>query len=263
MWICKKSLDAAPYYDGTYFVFYNGNLQNYYHWTAEGMLSLNILTEALGTDRRLSIVLPRLMDVASPFDHRASLRALAFDEIPTVEASGDLFRVREAIWADSGDFLEDVPASYVRSFQRRIAAKYAGRCGPRNRRLLIERKGSARRIRDFRSLQAFLIERGFETIILESMSIEEQILLFQGAEFVVGAHGAGLTNLLFCEPGTKVIEFMPVAEMRPFFWIISEKLDLVHAMQFCAAGEGEGFQASIDVDLDKFNALYRMVEAHR
>jgi capsular polysaccharide biosynthesis protein len=95
------------------------------------------------------------------------------------------------------------------------------------------------------------------------MSMPDQILLFQSAEFIISPHGAGLANLLFCEPGTKVIELMPVAEMRPFFWMISDKLDLVHGMQFCPLVAGENFQAgAIQVDIDKLDALIRMLNAH-
>ena len=65
------------------------------------------------------------------------------------------------------------------------------------------------------------------------MSVVDQILLFQSAEFIISPHGAGLSNLLFCEPGTKVIELTPSVEVRPFFWMISDKLDLVHGMLFC------------------------------
>ena len=115
-------------------------------------------------------------------------------------------------------------------------------------------------IHNIEQVQAFLSKYDFETVYLEGMSIVEQILLFQTAEFVVGVHGAGLTNLVFCEPGTKVIEFMPSAEIRPFFWLISQKLDMVHGMQLCAAAEGQGFQASINVDIAKLAALYRTVE---
>ena len=90
----------------------------------------------------------------------------------------------------------------------------------------------------------------------------DQILLFQSAEFIIGPHGAGLANLLFCEPGTKVIELMPCVEVRPFFWLISEKLALVHGMQFCATAAGEDFQSAIAVDIGKLQALIRMLDAH-
>ena len=88
----------------------------------------------------------------------------------------------------------------------------------------------------------------------------DQITLFQGAEFIIGPHGAGLSNLLFCAPGTKVIEFMPAVEMRPFFWIISQKLDLVHGLQFCALAGSQGFQSAITVDINKLQALMHLID---
>ena len=72
-----------------------------------------------------------------------------------------------------------------------------------------------------------------------------------------------MANLLFCEPGTKVIEFMPSVEMRPFFWIISDSLDLRHAVQFCPMVDGDTFQATLAVDLNKLTALYKTLDGDR
>jgi hypothetical protein len=53
---------------------------------------------------------------------------------------------------------------------------------------------------------------------------------------------------------------MPAVEMRPFFWIISQKLDLVHGLQFCALAGDQGFQSAITVDIDKLQALIHLVD---
>ena len=47
---------------------------------------------------------------------------------------------------------------------------------------------------------------GFVSYQLSNMTIEEQILLFQNAKIVIGEHGAGLGNMLFCKTGTIIIE---------------------------------------------------------
>jgi hypothetical protein len=94
------------------------------------------------------------------------------------------------------------------------------------------------------------------------MSMRDQISLFQGAALIVSPHGAALANLLFCQSGTRVIELMPEAELRPFFWLISQKLDLMHAMQFCPAVGDRGFQSAISVDLAKLETLIDLVGAH-
>jgi glycosyltransferase involved in cell wall biosynthesis/capsular polysaccharide biosynthesis protein len=261
LWAAEESLAAAPGYDESYLIFYNGNLHNYYHWLVEGLLPLDILSRALGHDSNLRIAIPKTIEINALIDHREALRAVGLDEYETVEAAANLIKVREAIWVDR-DLVECMPALYLRDFRQRIAARYAGLRSPRNRRLLVARKGPTRKIHNLEQVQAFLSRYDFETVYLEGMSMADQILLFQSAEFVVAAHGAGLANLLFCEPGTKVIELVPAVEMRPFFWLISEKLDLVHGMQFCTPVAEPKFQAAIHVDIGKLQALYRMVDAH-
>ena len=52
---------------------------------------------------------------------------------------------------------------------------------------------------------AELQARGFVPVLLESLAMGEKATLFSQAEVVVGASGAGLPNLVFCEPGAKVI----------------------------------------------------------
>ena len=142
------------------------------------------------------------------------------------------------------DLVQSMPPRYLKDFQQRISANSRLQ-GPRNRRLLVARKGPTRTIHNLDQVQAFLSRYDFETVYLEGLSMAEQIMLFQSAEFIISPHGAGLANLLFCEPGTKVIELMPSVELRPFFWMISEKLDLVHGMQFCMPAGDQNFQSAM------------------
>jgi hypothetical protein len=46
----------------------------------------------------------------------------------------------------------------------------------------------------------------FRTIEPGNMSIDDQIRAFAGARCVVGVHGSNLTNIVFCAPGTAIIE---------------------------------------------------------
>ena len=41
---------------------------------------------------------------------------------------------------------------------------------------------------------------------LADIKFKDQIDLFYNAECIVGLHGAGFANLVFCTPGTKVVE---------------------------------------------------------
>ena len=93
--IDEEVLASAPWYEGSWLIFYNGNLRNYYHWTAEGMLSLDILSQSLGQGSNLKLPLTKTMDENSIFDNRESLRALGFDRFEMVEVADNLIRVQE------------------------------------------------------------------------------------------------------------------------------------------------------------------------
>lgn len=78
------------------------------------------------------------------------------------------------------------------------------------KKIYIERRGGInfhnRKIINNEDVKRIILDEGFKIIILESLSFLEQVNLFHNAKTIVGLHGAGLTNVIFCKPGTKVIE---------------------------------------------------------
>ncbi|MCU0542127.1 MAG: tetratricopeptide repeat protein [Oscillatoriaceae cyanobacterium Prado104] len=69
---------------------------------------------------------------------------------------------------------------------------------------------------------------GFVSVLLESMTFQEQIALFARAKVIVAPHGSGLTNIIFCSPGTKVIELASPNYIRHYYWAIGQQLNLEH-----------------------------------
>ena len=51
-----------------------------------------------------------------------------------------------------------------------------------------------------------LKNKDFLIVKLSEFSFSEQIKLFSNAKIIIGSHGAGLTNIIFSEPSTKIIE---------------------------------------------------------
>ena len=68
-------------------------------------------------------------------------------------------------------------------------------------------KRKRRRVVNNDELEKCLKRYGFETIFGEDLSFEEQMNLFYNADLVLGPHGAGLANIVFCRPQTKVLVF--------------------------------------------------------
>jgi hypothetical protein len=83
--------------------------------------------------------------------------------------------------------------------------KFSSKIEQPNRKIFISRKNAlTRQLTNAEEL--FLSLKGWENISLEEMNIKQQIETFSSASHVIGTHGAGLVNLLWCKPGTKVIE---------------------------------------------------------
>ena len=70
-------------------------------------------------------------------------------------------------------------------------------------------ESSMRRILNEDDLLPGLRDLGFQVISPGRLSLTEQIEAFRNARIVVAAHGAGLTNILFCRPKTALIEIFP------------------------------------------------------
>ncbi len=54
-----------------------------------------------------------------------------------------------------------------------------------------------------------LRENGYRVINPQLYSIEEQIEIFTDAEKIIAPYGSNLANLIFCKPGTEIIEITP------------------------------------------------------
>ncbi len=98
---------------------------------------------------------------------------------------------------------------------------------PSFKRIYITRNSAkSRRILNEDELLKILEPFGVESVQLESMSVLEQAALFSQAELIIAPHGSGLTNLVFCQPGTKVIELFSPNYVYHCYWWISNLVEL-------------------------------------
>jgi hypothetical protein len=85
---------------------------------------------------------------------------------------------------------------------------------------------SYRRIVNEDEVLELLNKRGFITVYFEKMSMLEKVALMSRAEVVIGVCGAGLTNLVLANPGTKVIEIFSPNYIYFTYYILSHHLGL-------------------------------------
>ncbi len=71
------------------------------------------------------------------------------------------------------------------------------------------RDSSLRGVENEDEVLAALEKRGYQEILLSQYSFDDKIALFHNAREIVSMNGAGLGFLLFCQPGSRVLELHP------------------------------------------------------
>jgi capsular polysaccharide biosynthesis protein len=104
---------------------------------------------------------------------------------------------------------------------------------------------------------------GFTTLHLEHMHVSEQAKAFNSAEIIVAPHGAGLANLVFCQPGTVVVELFAAAYVNPVFWRLADVVPGLSYTYIVSGGStrtgSEEGPVGADVDVD-ISAVLRALD---
>jgi capsular polysaccharide biosynthesis protein len=79
-------------------------------------------------------------------------------------------------------------------------------------------RAAVRRIANENEISGVLRHRNFEIVEPENLSWREQVNLFAGASVIVAPHGAALANIVFCKPGTRLVEISTRGGYRDWYW---------------------------------------------
>jgi hypothetical protein len=99
---------------------------------------------------------------------------------------------------------------------------------------------------------------GFTIFYPENFTFLEQVAIFSGVKYLVGTHGSGLTNLLFMEKGTSLLELHKnktneLDHPGFLFWYMAEALEINYYHQVCETyGKEDYFEGDYIVDADLF-----------
>jgi capsular polysaccharide biosynthesis protein len=181
---------------------------NYTHWTQECLTLLEGVEKYESeTGKQPLLLIPR----NPPSFVTDSLEVLGYDSDRLVELGEDAIQFRKLVVPSvrrcSGPhldgFVRDVRA--LRWVADRALAN-VGTSDTHSSRILISREDTVtRRMVNRSAVSSALADYGFETYVLSELDYREQVRLFSQAEFVVGAHGAGMINTIYSED-SNVIE---------------------------------------------------------
>lgn len=93
--------------------------------------------------------------------------------------------------------------------------------GKRCRIYITRRLATRRRVVNEAALEPVLARYGIEIVETENLDFKAQVGLFFDAEWVIAPHGAGLANLVFCQPSTRVLEFFAADYVNNCYWAVA------------------------------------------
>ncbi len=177
---------------------------NYFHWLIEILPRLMPMRRAgLAADYYL-------VDCLKPYQQSA-LAALGIERRQLIQPHCKLLLEADELIVPS------FPSpTCLREFGRTMLAGLgsdAAVTAPR-RIFISRRKTGTRTLANEQQLEYLLHSHGFETHSLEDYPLAKQARLIHEAEIVVATHGAGLANLVFARPGTRVIEIVPAGRFN-------------------------------------------------
>jgi hypothetical protein len=210
--------------------------RGFHHWFLDTLPKLSLLTE-FPPDTRVLVPAPLLRyqaetlawlgltDRCRPTSERHLLLENFYFAAPT---------------AMTGSF-----DRYAVEFLRRSFLDKADPAYDPPRRFFLHRVGQVRGIENGAEVLEFFRRRDWPIIDAEQLPLARQLQLFAQAQTICALHGAGLTHLLWCQPGCRVIELLADNYLNGVYEGLAEMVQARHSFALFP-GTGD-FKARIDL----------------
>jgi capsular polysaccharide biosynthesis protein len=130
--------------------------------------------------------------------------------------------------------------AYPGSLLRDVRNRMIGDVVSGKRKIYLSRLGDKKReMTNEAELEQRLVDRGFEIVRPEKLSIQKQIDLLKGSSVVAGAVGAAMTNCLFLPSGANIFEIQPSNYQDSFVRSMCDVLSMNWYPFFCQSPRDE------------------------
>ncbi|HEY2328518.1 MAG TPA: glycosyltransferase 61 family protein [Verrucomicrobiae bacterium] len=188
---------------------------NYAHWFLDELPRLVAALPHLPPETRFIV-----SDPCQEFKLK-SLTAFGIGEERILPVKGFYETHCERLWfatpLGSCEWASTSPQIFDR-VRTRLVQTYGDTDGPTPERIFISRSGAPfKRLANEAELLPLIERHGFSVVKAENLSFAQQVRTFSKARVVLGAHGAGMTNLLFSPRGAQLLELQD-ARFAPRRW---------------------------------------------
>ena len=196
-----------------------GGNSNYWHWLFDVLPRINILENKIDLQSIDYFLFPDLKE-------KFQKETLDLINIPQHKRiSSKIFRHIHADMALAVDHpyifknypteeIQNIPKWILNDLRKKFLNKEISKNYPK--KIYIDRSDSKSNHRDLRKVTNedeivdYLKKEGFSIIRLGDLNFIDQVNLFNNASQIIGLHGAGFANLVFCKPNTFVLELKSI-----------------------------------------------------
>ncbi|TDU71396.1 uncharacterized protein DUF563 [Prosthecobacter fusiformis] len=194
----------------------------YYHWICDVLARFHRVLESLPLDTKFLV--PWKMETWK----WASLEALGIQRERCVQFPPDSHWIfDELYYAPPSAMTGDHDPEAIQWVRDTVVNHYnlTSSYGKNTRLYLTRRHAASRRVQNEDQLWPVLKDAGFKLVEAEYLTFREQVEIFYHASMVLAPHGAGLTNITWCQPGATVLEiFTPSSSDRRCYWTLASAL---------------------------------------
>jgi hypothetical protein len=263
---CRSLLRDVPAYyrplpkrtvrrSGNYYAFLGLGFNHYYHWTHDLIMGMRGVEHLLPEDTQLLV--PETM---RPFQTE-TLELLGLRGRPLVPFPQDACWELENLYVVTPRMKTNLDSREPYVWFRDAAMRRYGvsQVEPTRRLYLSRARDDHWRTTNEPEVEALLQEYGFETVTPARFSFREQIELFAQAEVIVGT-GAGLFNMVFSSPRTKILQFQDSGHIVHALWTAAGALGLEYHYVVCESVPNPGRDADLRVPLEKLERSLQVMD---
>ena len=207
---------------------------NYYHWICDALPRILLL-------KKHNVSCTILLRSAAPAYVRQTISWLGYDDF--IEVDKDfIYKVRyivvpevtASIGAQNDILMKQVRSALLEGYNS--SSKNSNELISKQSRIYSTRASAViRKVSNESEVIELLEKYGFLVVDFEHYSFLEQIEIMSKSDFLVGMHGANLTNMLFMENESVIIEFMNEKVFNPSYYHLSSSINMKYNYLSCAS----------------------------
>ena len=229
--------------------------EGYFHWLTDVVPRILVAQKAINYQENIELLLPKVLE---NYDF-TKITGIKLNQKLNFYEDNQVYKITKLILpshiANSGDYDKQLMHEIRELFRQKNSIN-------QDKKIYISRqKARFRKIDNEDDVQNLLNKYNYEIHYFEDYTFEEQIELMQKTVSLISLHGAGLTNMLFMNPNTKVLEIRNKEDNHNnCYFSLASDLDIDYYYLLAKGDSSDTHTVNVEVDIEKLEQIILEME---